>query len=589
MRVEVINPFEKKLEEDALKDNREWKATKKQRAFIQLPFEVSEAGYGGALGSGKTDVLLLLPLIYQFHENKRYRGLMVRRTFPELEQEVIQRSKEYFPSVGAVYNESKKWWKFPAGGYDRFGHIEHDKDVKKYDGSQYALERWDEATSHSKYQYEYLVYRRNRAPAGSGLPSITRWGSNPGGIGHTYFRQRFLDPYYKKNAKLGSLIRDKSKGTIISFLPATATDNPHLLETNPDYFKRLQNISSEAERRALILGDWYTFEGQVFEEFRLEPLPGEPLNARHVIRGFQIPHWWPKIVSIDWGYNAATFVIWWAIGPNGRVYIYRTFMAEKTKIREWTRDISKLSAGEIDNIRDVRICFSATQDRGLDQTIFQQVAEALEDSNFQCGLTLGDRNRIAGKQLVHEYLRWKPVQLGKEIIGVYSAELAARIYRQHGDTGLREYQKLFEPTPEERNLPKLQIFKSSPEGKSTEDLTDVIPTCVYADEDEKGKKEDVKEFNGDDAYDCLRIGLYAIRDYFSDSSAEYSKITKYNSADEQRREQIAHYEHLLRSGHTRLAEQIMVDAQTRYYRQCEVIEKANKEVTSVRRRSFRRR
>jgi hypothetical protein len=217
------------------------------------------------------------------------------------------------------------------------------------------------------------------------------------------------------------------------------------------------------------------------------------------------------------------------------------------------------------------------------------VAEALEDSGFNCGLTLGDRNRIGGKQLVHEYLRWKPLRPTKEIVGVYSAELAARIFRQHGESGLKEYQALFEPEPEELNIPKLQIFKSSPEGKSTEDLTDVIPSCVYEDEKEDGKKkEDVKEFNGDDAYDCLRIGLYAIRDYFLDSNSEFKKFNAYYKATNTRDDLISQYDQLLAAGHTRLAEQVLVEANTRYYRQCEVIDKANKEITSARRKSRRR-
>lgn len=574
MGATVSNPFE----DAALAESKEWKPTRKQKKFIELPFDIFEAGYGGALGSGKTDLLLLLPLIYRFYENTKFRGLMVRRTFPELEQEVIQRSREYYPSTGAVYNEAKKWWKFPRGGYDRFGHIEHDKDVKKYDGAQYCIERWDEATSHTQFQYEYLVLRRCRAPAGSGLPSISRWGSNPGGIGHTYFRRRFIDPYKQG----GKVLRDSKTGTLLFFLPATAEDNPHLLEDNPQYYNRLQGISSEAERRAMILGDWYTFEGQVFEEFRLEPLPGEPSNARHVIKPFIIPDWWPRLLGIDWGYKAWTFAIWFAISPDGRVYIYRTHAVKQTKIRDWTRQIALLSAGEVQNIRDVRLCHSANQDRGQDQTIEQQVAESFDEAGFRCGVTLGEKNRVGGKQLIHEYLRWKPVPSLKEVVGNYSVELANKIYRQHGEAALKEYNKIFEPEEEETNLPKLQIFSHSPEGRKNDELIEVIPACIY----DENRKEDVKEFDGDDPYDCLRIGLSAVRDYFDESRDLYEKQGKYDKA---KRVVIAGQRQIEEIQDERVKQEVLSNAQTSYYRQCEYIEKDEKRNLSIRKKGFRRR
>src|SRR3990167_1940135 len=329
--ITVESPFQRVIDKE---EERSWKPTKKQERFIQVPFDIDEAGYGGALGAGKSDVLMLLPLIYQLHEQPKFKGLFLRRTFPELEQEIIPRSMEFFPSTGAVYNIAKHRWEFPNCAMDFFGHLKDEKDVKKYDTGQFPLIRWDEATSFTKFQYEYITLRRNRSPVGYPFPPFTRWGSNPGNVGHTYFRKRFID--WCRTG--GKVLIDKRTGSKRIFIPATAQDNPHLLITNPKYYQRLQGITSEAERRAMILGDWYTFEGQVFEEFRLEPLPDEPLNARHVVEPFTIPTWWPKIIGIDWGFKASTFVIWAAISPDGRIYIYRTYDVKKVKISQWSRD-----------------------------------------------------------------------------------------------------------------------------------------------------------------------------------------------------------------------------------------------------------
>src|SRR3954469_76039 len=228
--------------EQAVEKNVEWTATKKQGQFLSVPFEVDEAGYGGALGAGKSDILMLLPLIWGLYEQPKYKGLFLRRTFPELEGEIIPRSKEFFPSTGATYNESKKRWQFPNGGLDIFGHVEAEKDVKKYDTLQATLTRFDEATSFTGYQYEYLTLRRGRVPPGYPYPAMSRWGSNPGNVGHVYFRTRFLDPYFKQlKIPFGSkILRDPKTGSLKTFIHATAKDNPHLLEANPKYYAKLE-------------------------------------------------------------------------------------------------------------------------------------------------------------------------------------------------------------------------------------------------------------------------------------------------------------------------------------------------------------
>ena len=548
--ITVESPFQRVIDKE---EERSWKPTKKQERFIQVPFDIDEAGYGGALGAGKSDVLMLLPLIYQLHEQPKFKGLFLRRTFPELEQEIIPRSMEFFPSTGAVYNIAKHRWEFPNGAMDFFGHLKDEKDVKKYDTGQFPLIRWDEATSFTKFQYEYITLRRNRSPVGYPFPPFTRWGSNPGNVGHTYFRKRFID--WCRTG--GKVLIDKRTGSKRIFIPATAQDNPHLLITNPKYYQRLQGITSEAERRAMILGDWYTFEGQVFEEFRLEPLPDEPLNARHVVEPFTIPTWWPKIIGIDWGFKASTFVIWAAISPDGRIYIYRTYDVKKVKISQWSRDICLLTGNEIDNVRDVRICHSAVQDVGQEQTIFQQMAEAMEGVGFKCALTKGEKNRVGGKQLVHEYLRWKPLPNIKQVIGEYDTELANRIMRIHGESALQEYTNYFAPEVDEVNIPRLQIFSHSPEGRENSELVECIPSCVYDDV----KKEDVKEFDGDDPYDCLRNLLYSVRDYFDVSSNEFQRHQNLGKASEY------------------LAQ---TNDQTGFYRRAEFAERSQKENFSIR-------
>ena len=160
---------------------------------------------------------------------------------------------------------------------------------------------FDELTSFTEFQYLYLAFSRCRTSV-SELPAICRAASNPGNVGHGYVRKRFVEPARDGNTIIRETVKVNDKETVLLriFIPAKATDNPHI---DPNYVIRMQMLP-EAKRRAKSEGDWWTFSGQVFEEWRIEPFRDAPERARHVIKPVDIPPWWPKILAIDWGFSA---------------------------------------------------------------------------------------------------------------------------------------------------------------------------------------------------------------------------------------------------------------------------------------------
>src|SRR5690242_16322545 len=93
----------------------EFKPHKKQESFLSIPDSIFEAMYGGAAGGGKSDILVMLPLLRRFHESPYFKGIIFRRTYPELESEIIARSRKWYPHFGGVYHEEKRRWTFPSG------------------------------------------------------------------------------------------------------------------------------------------------------------------------------------------------------------------------------------------------------------------------------------------------------------------------------------------------------------------------------------------------------------------------------------------------------------------------------------------
>src|SRR5205814_5026170 len=84
-------------------------------------------------------------------------------------------------------------------------------------------------------------------------------------------------------------------------------------------------------------------------------------------------------------------------------------------------------------------------------------------------------SRIAGLQLIHDYLRWEKKETLKSKELFYDMKVAQEIYRIYGPIALENYKKQFYDEPDEENLPVIQIFDQC------KVLIDTIPMCIYDD------------------------------------------------------------------------------------------------------------
>lgn len=279
-----------------------------RQAALMARFE-DEALYGGAAGGGKSDCALAEAL--RQVEIPHYRGLILRKTFPQL-TELMDRSTEIYRRAykKARFNESKHVWTFPSGSKIFFGSMQYTKDRTNYQGKRYDFIDFDELTQFLWEEYSYM-FSRNR-PNGPGTRCYIRAQANPGGVGHGWVKERFITAaqpmqtiweQFKVRFPDG---HEETRWKSRIFVPSSVFDNKILLANNPDYLTSLASMP-EQERKALLYGDWDTFAGQVFTEWRNDSDHYTDRINTHVISPFKVPQDWAIWCGLDWGYPQGCF------------------------------------------------------------------------------------------------------------------------------------------------------------------------------------------------------------------------------------------------------------------------------------------
>ena len=123
--------------------------------------------------------------------------------------------------------------------------------------------------------------------------------TNPGNIGHAWVKSLWID----KQPAPGMEHPEEYDPADYDFIPARVSDNP-IYAGDENYLKTLRALPSHL-RRAFLDGDWDVFAGQYFDRFDY---------SRHVVRAEQIDWkpWWPRWISIDWGFEHPAAVYWHA-------------------------------------------------------------------------------------------------------------------------------------------------------------------------------------------------------------------------------------------------------------------------------------
>jgi len=356
----------------------DFKMTRKQSEFISAGAD--EVLFGGAAGGGKSyaQILDAFKAALVFPRSKQ---LIMRRTYPELEKSLIRMALGLYPPELYRYNKTERVMRFFNGSVIDFGYCETDTDIYRYQSAEYDVIRFDELTHFTEDQYLYLMSRLRGANV---YPKQIKSATNPGGRGHKWVKARFVDP-------VPPMTLNKSKLGTRLYVPTTVHDNFFLLEKDPKYARRLENLPKN-QRRALLHGDWDIFDGQYFSEFNREV---------HVCKPFEIPDNWRRYRTLDYGLDMLA-CYWIALNERGRAFVCRELYQPNIiasvaarLIKDMTPYNEKISATFAPP--DL---FSRGQDTG------KSVAEIL--TSYGVTLYKSDNRRVAGWMNLHEWLALSP-------------------------------------------------------------------------------------------------------------------------------------------------------------------------------------
>ena len=145
------------------------------------------------------------------------------------------------------------------------------------------------------------------------------------------------------------------------------------------------------QRKQLLEGNWDVAEGAAFVEF-------DP--SIHVIVPFGIPAYWERFKAIDYGYASESCCLWGAVDPEDKtIIIYRELYRKGLTGEALADNIIQMEQEEIRSITGV-LDTSAWAKTGYTGPT---IGEVLQKRGHK--LRRADKNRIAGKVQIHEYLK----------------------------------------------------------------------------------------------------------------------------------------------------------------------------------------
>ncbi len=251
-------------------------------------------GYGGARGGGKSHWLLSQMGADDCQRVAGLKCLLLRKVGKANMENFEDLRKRLFGLLPHDFSAYRGVLTFANGSRIIAGHFQSEKDIDAYLGLEYDVIGIEEATTLSsrKHQDISTCCRTSKPNWRPRIYSTT----NPGGIGHAWYRTKFIVPFAE----------GRERET--RFVPAKVGDNRF---NNPEYTKVLANLTGW-QKRAWFDGDWDIAAGQFFTTFRRDV---------HVIDDFDDTRAREWFAALDYGFTHYTVCLLGCTDGDGNIYI----------------------------------------------------------------------------------------------------------------------------------------------------------------------------------------------------------------------------------------------------------------------------
>lgn len=300
-----------------------------------LKSEADLAIYGGAAGGGKSFALLLEPL--RHYSNKKFGAVIFRRNTVQVRNEggLWDESFSLYSQLNAHPREAQLEWEFPSGMRVKFAHLEYDRSVYDWQGSQIAFIGFDELTHFTEKQFFYMM-SRNRSM--SGVRGYIRATCNPDSDSWV---RKFIDywigedgyPIAERCGKLRWFVRENDEiiwgnskkefpGKLpksVTFIPSKVHDNKIMMKSDPSYLSNLQALP-RVERLRLLGGNWDVrpSAGMYFQRDYFEIINALPAGWNKVVRYWDRASTKPNENNKDPDWTAGLLMYFY---PNGTLVV----------------------------------------------------------------------------------------------------------------------------------------------------------------------------------------------------------------------------------------------------------------------------
>ena len=251
-------------------------------------------GYGGARGGGKSHWLLAQMGVDDCQRVPGLKCLLLRKVGKANLEHFEDLRRKLFTKLGHEFSAFRGILTFNNGSRIIAGHFQNEKDIDAYLGLEYDVIGIEEATTLTarKYQDITTCCRTSKPNWRPRIYSTT----NPGGVGHGWYRKRFIEPWQRRAE------------AETRFIAARVTDNRW---NNPEYIRVLEGLSGW-QRRAWLDGDWDIAAGQFFTTLRREV---------HVVADFDDTRAREWFAALDYGFAHYTVALLGCTDSDGNLFV----------------------------------------------------------------------------------------------------------------------------------------------------------------------------------------------------------------------------------------------------------------------------